>query len=193
MSDIRVSVIYHSATGNVHALAEAAAEGAAKAGCTVRLRRAADLAPDAAAHHQATHAVPQAVADDVEWADVVLFGTPARSGNVAAELLHFLDTLGPLWVEGRLDDKIYGGFVGTGEAGVESTLVALYNSLYHLGGIVIAPKLAQPAADGSGDPYGVHATGGNGLVLAGLEVARGLGERAVWTAAALQVSRAGRA
>jgi multimeric flavodoxin WrbA len=40
-----VAVIYYSATGNVHALAEAVAEGAAEAGAQVRLRRVAELAP----------------------------------------------------------------------------------------------------------------------------------------------------
>jgi sulfite reductase alpha subunit-like flavoprotein len=41
----QVAVIYYSATGNVHALAEAVAEGAAEAGAQVRLRRVAELAP----------------------------------------------------------------------------------------------------------------------------------------------------
>src|SRR5262245_51287618 len=41
----RVAVICSSATGNVHALAEAVAEGATDAGGRVRLRRVAELAP----------------------------------------------------------------------------------------------------------------------------------------------------
>lgn len=45
---VKVAIIYYSATGNVHALAEAVAEGAAVAGADVRLRRAAELAPDRA-------------------------------------------------------------------------------------------------------------------------------------------------
>jgi NAD(P)H dehydrogenase (quinone) len=36
---VKVAVIYYSATGNVHALAQAVAEGAASAGAEVRLRR----------------------------------------------------------------------------------------------------------------------------------------------------------
>jgi len=43
---VKVAVIYYSATGTVHALAQAVAEGAASAGAEVRLRRVAELAPD---------------------------------------------------------------------------------------------------------------------------------------------------
>ena len=48
-----------------------------------------------------------ATAEDIDWADVVLFGTPTRYGNVAAQLKQYLDTLGPLWAQGRLADKVY--------------------------------------------------------------------------------------
>ena len=39
----RIAVIYYSATGNVHALARAVAEGAAAEGAEVRLRHVAEL------------------------------------------------------------------------------------------------------------------------------------------------------
>jgi NAD(P)H dehydrogenase (quinone) len=45
---VNVAVIYYSSTGSVHALAEAAAAGAAEAGASVRLRKVAELAPPAA-------------------------------------------------------------------------------------------------------------------------------------------------
>jgi hypothetical protein len=40
-----VAVIFYSATGNVHLLAEAIAEGAGETGAEVRLKRVAELAP----------------------------------------------------------------------------------------------------------------------------------------------------
>ena len=40
----RIAVIYYSATGNVHALARAVAEGAGDEGADVRLRHVAELA-----------------------------------------------------------------------------------------------------------------------------------------------------
>ena len=45
---VKVAVIYYSATGAVHQLAQAVAEGAEKVGAEVRLRRVPELAPDAA-------------------------------------------------------------------------------------------------------------------------------------------------
>jgi NAD(P)H dehydrogenase (quinone) len=48
MADVKVSVIYYSATGSVHALAQAAVEAAEKAGAEVRLRKVHELAPQEA-------------------------------------------------------------------------------------------------------------------------------------------------
>ena len=45
MEPVNAAVIYYSATGTVHALAQAAAEGAEKAGARVRMRRAAGATP----------------------------------------------------------------------------------------------------------------------------------------------------
>ena len=41
---VKTAVVYYSATGSVHAMAEAVVEGAEKAGAEVRLRRAPELA-----------------------------------------------------------------------------------------------------------------------------------------------------
>jgi len=43
-----VAVIFYSATGNVHMLAEAIAEGAGETGAEARLERVAELAPEEA-------------------------------------------------------------------------------------------------------------------------------------------------
>ncbi|HEU4542467.1 MAG TPA: NAD(P)H-dependent oxidoreductase, partial [Jiangellaceae bacterium] len=81
---MNVTIIYYSATGTVHALARAAAEGAERAGARVRLRKIAELAPAEAIsalpawrqHLQDTADVAEASLDDLAWADAVLFGTP---------------------------------------------------------------------------------------------------------------------
>lgn len=103
---INIAVIYYSATGNVHRLAEAVAHGAAAAGAQVRLRTVAELAPPAAiagnprwaAHAAATRDVTEASLDDLQWADGFVFGSPTRFGNVAAQLRQFLDTTGAVIV-----------------------------------------------------------------------------------------------
>ena len=97
---VKVSVIYYSATGGVHRLAQAVAHGATAAGADVRLRRVPELVPEAAINADpgrperldtVATAVPEATLDDLEWVDAYAFGTPTRFGNVSAQLKHFLD------------------------------------------------------------------------------------------------------
>jgi NAD(P)H dehydrogenase (quinone) len=188
---VRVAVIYYSATGSVYAMAQATAAGASAAGGDVRLRRVRETAPAEAvesnamwsSHARATAGVAVASLDDVAWADVILFGTPTRFGNVSAQLKSFIDSLGPLWGEGRLVDKVFAGFVSTATAhgGQEATLLALYQSVYHLGGIVVAPGYADPVQFEAGNPYGASHTSDNGQVPPGeleLAAARFTGWRA---------------
>src|SRR6188768_3280201 len=139
----KIAVIYYSATGNVHALAEAVAEGAAEAGAEVRLRRVAELAPKEAidsnpawrANTDATADIPLATNEDVRWADGLALGSPTRFGNVSAQLKEFLDRTGPLWFAGELANKVATGFTSATNlhGGNESTLLAMYNTLYHWG------------------------------------------------------------
>jgi len=142
------------------------------AGAEVRLAMAPELAPLSAIesnpawaeNHAATLEVPEATPADVEWADVVLFGSPTRFGNVSAQLKQFMDTLGGLWAEGRLADKVYSGFVSsaTAHGGQETTLQALYTSVHHFGGIVVAPGFTDPIKFDDGNPYGTSHVDGPG-------------------------------
>jgi len=84
-----IAVIYYSATGNVHQLARAVAEGAAEAGAEVRLRRVAELAPDYAidtnpawrAHLEETkNTIEEAKVDDLDWADALPPAPPPATG-----------------------------------------------------------------------------------------------------------------
>jgi NAD(P)H dehydrogenase (quinone) len=166
VADVKLSIIYYSSTGTLHKMAERLNETAQKAGADVRLRQVAELAPPEAIasnaawsqHFDATKNEPKATADDVVWADAVLFGSPTRYGNIASQLKQFLDTLGPQWSQGQLADKAYAGFTATQtrHGGQESTLLALYNTIYHFGGIIVPPGYTD------GNPYGVsHVTGAN--------------------------------
>jgi NAD(P)H dehydrogenase (quinone) len=169
---VKVAVIYYSATGGVYQLAEAVRQGAEKAGAEVRLRKVHELAPQEAiesnegwsAHALETQDVPEATADDILWADAVIFGTPTRYGNVSAQLKQFLDTLGPQWAQGQLADKVYSGFTSsaTAHGGQESTLLALYNSMYHFGGFIVPPGYVDPIKFQEGNPYGASHVSANG-------------------------------
>lgn len=166
----KVAVVYYSATGTVHDLAHCIAEGAEKAGAEVRLRKVAELAPQEAvaanpawaAHAAATRTDPEASTEDVLWADAVILGSPTRFGNVASQLKQFLDTLGGPWSQGLLADKVYSGFTAssTTHGGQESTLLALYNTVHHFGGIIVAPGYTDPVKFVDGNPYGTGHVGG---------------------------------
>ncbi|MFE4415228.1 NAD(P)H:quinone oxidoreductase [Streptomyces sp. NPDC056821] len=169
---VNVSVIYYSSTGTVFALAKAAATAAEKAGAEVRLRKVPELAPAEAiaanagwsAHLEVTQHVKEAAHDDLAWADVILLGAPTRYGLPASQMKQFIDTTGPLWAQGLLIDKVASSFTATStrHGGQESTILALNNTFYHWGCVIVPPGYADPIQFRSGNPYGsghVAATG----------------------------------
>ncbi|MGK5671811.1 NAD(P)H:quinone oxidoreductase [Micromonospora sp. URMC 106] len=201
MEPVNVAVIYYSATGTIHTLARAAVEGAEKAGANVRLRKVAETAaPEAVSarpewdrHLKDTADVAEASHDDLEWADAVLFGAPTRFGNPASQLRAFLDTTGPLWFHGMLADKVYSAFTAsnTAHGGQESTLLALANTFYHWGGIIVPPGYTDPVQFQSGNPYGTsHVVGDGPPGEVALQAARYQARRVVDTAACLKAGRA---
>ncbi|MGP4028692.1 NAD(P)H:quinone oxidoreductase [Actinomadura sp. 3N407] len=167
-----VAIVYYSATGNVHALATAAAEGAEKAGAEVRLRKVAELAPAQviagqpawAAHAEQAKDIPEATVDDLLWADAIMLGTPTRYGAMASQLKQFIDITGPVWQKGLLADKIYGAFgsAGTAHGGHESTLLTLHNVFCHWGGLIVPPGYTDDIQFHLGNPYGTSHVGGEG-------------------------------
>ena len=195
MSDsIKAAVIYYSATGNVHRLAEAAAEGAERAGSQTRLVKVRELAGETAinsneawrTHVDTSGHVDTASVDDLAWADVVIFGAPTRYGNVPSQLQQFLDLTGPLWAAGKLADKVYSAFTSsqTLHGGQESTLLSLYTTMYHWGGIVVPPGFTDPIQFQSGNPYGASHVSSEGFPGdVELEAARYQARRAVEVAA----------
>lgn len=169
---VNLAVIYYSATGTTDTMARRCAAAAEKQGADVRLRQVRETAPEDAIsandkwqeHLVQTADGPRADSDDIVWADAVLFGTPTRYGNVASQLKGFLDSLGPEWASGKLQNKVYAGFTSsmTRHGGQESTLLALYNTVYHFGGILVPPGYTDPVKFTEGNPYGVsHVTGGD--------------------------------
>lgn len=163
---VKLSIVYYSMTGTIYQIAQAAQAGAESAGAEVRLRKVSELAPEAAinsnpgwrAHVDATSHVAEASLEDLEWADAYLVGTPTRFGNIATQLRQFIDTTGGLWLQGKLANKAVAAFTSAQQlhGGQESTLLALHNTFYHWGCIIVPPGYTDPTvfADG-GNPYGV--------------------------------------
>ncbi|MEV5544302.1 NAD(P)H-dependent oxidoreductase [Saccharopolyspora shandongensis] len=198
---VKLAIVYYSSTGTITEIAKELHDAGIKAGAEVRLVKAAELAPQSAiasnpawaANHTATMDIPEATPEDIEWADAVLFGSPTRFGNVSSQLKQFIDTLGGLWAQGKLADKVYSGFVSsaTAHAGQESTLLALYNSIHHFGGITITPGFTDPAKFVDGNPYGtshVDAQGNNPVDGTTRTAARIQAERVVKIAAQLKAA-----
>ncbi|GAA4207149.1 NAD(P)H:quinone oxidoreductase [Streptosporangium oxazolinicum] len=174
---VNAAVIYYSATGTVFALAKAAAVAAEKAGAEVRLRKVRELAPAEAvaanegwaAHAAATQYVVEASLADLRWADALLFGTPTRYGNPTAQMRQFIDTTGGLWAQGLLANKIVSSFTAssTAHGGQESTILAMNNTFYHWGAIIVPPGYVDPVQFRSGNPYGTSHTSHNGTIPPG--------------------------
>ena len=199
----KVAVVYYSATGNVHALAQAVAEGAASAGAgvEVRLRRVAELAPDSAIdqnprwrqHADATTSVTEASVDDLAWADAFAFGTPTRFGTPAAQLKQFIDQTSGLWRDGGLADKPVTAFTSTfnRHGGSEATILSLSNVFYHWGALIVPPGYTDPVVSAAGgNPYGTSLVAdpstGDGPDAATLDAARYQGRRLARVAMQLQ-------
>ena len=169
---VKVSVIYYSATGGLHRLAEAVAQGASAEGADVRLRRVAELAPPAAidanprwrAHADSVAgAVAEATLEDLEWANAYAFGSPTRYGIVSAQLKQFLDSTAGLWRDGKFVDKPVTAFTSAHNAhgGNETTLASLNSVFIHWGSIIVAPGYTDPLVYAAGgNPYGTSYTSG---------------------------------
>jgi NAD(P)H dehydrogenase (quinone) len=167
----RVAVIYYSASGHVRALAKGVADGAEETGAEVRLRPVAELPAEMVIsqtqvwgrHRSEPVDEPTASLEDLDWADGIGFGTPTRFGNVAAQLKMFLDQAGALWQQGKLINKVATAFTSsqTSHGGQESTILALNNTFYHWGCILL--PLGYAVTDvfhGGGNPYGASYTSG---------------------------------
>jgi NAD(P)H dehydrogenase (quinone) len=199
---VKVAVIYYSATGTVHALAQAVAEGAASVGPEVRLRRVAELAADSAIdqnpqwrrHADSATSIAQASVEDLAWADAFAFGTPSRFGAPAAQLKQFIDQAGGLWREGRLADKPVTAFTSAfnRHGGSEATILSLGNVFYHWGALIVPPGFTDPVVYAAGgNPYGtssVTGPSGDGPDAAALDAARYQGRRLAQTTIRLLAS-----
>jgi NAD(P)H dehydrogenase (quinone) len=203
MASANVLIVFYSRDGSTEKLANLVAEGAKAEGAEVRLRRARDIVgpevmakvpkwAENAARMNAQYEAP--TGSDVEWADAVIFGTPTRFGNSSAELKSFIDSLGGLWFQGKLNGKVGSAFASTASphGGNESTIISLYNPLAHLGFIIVPTGYAEPAAFMAGTPYGAsHVAGQNASPPTEHEaaVARFQGKRVAQVASALKAAK----
>ncbi|GGG29645.1 NAD(P)H:quinone oxidoreductase type IV [Rhodococcoides trifolii] len=168
----KLAVIYYSSTGHGTTMANKIADAATAAGAEVRVRHIAETRdpstfaenPAWTANYEATKDLPAASGDEIVWADAVIFGSPTRFGNTAGPFQNFMDSLGGYWAKGELANKAYAAFTSsqTLHGGQETTLIGLYTSIMHFGGILVPPGYTDGLKFADGNPYGVsHVTGAN--------------------------------
>lgn len=164
MPAVKLAIIYYSTYGTNHQMAEIAAEAARAAGAEVRLLKAAETAPaevvagqDAwKAQADKTAHIPTVSHDDMVWADAYLFSSPTRYGSAPSQLRAFIDTLGPLWQQGKIADKAVSAMTSasTAHGGQEATILGLYTTFMHWGAIIVPPGYTDAKLFETGNPYG---------------------------------------
>jgi NAD(P)H dehydrogenase (quinone) len=164
--------------GHIYDMAEAVANGAREVeGAEVQLLQVAELVPEAALERTGAKAararfahIPYATPDGLAEADAIIFGTPTRFGNMAAQMRNFLDQTGKLWLQGSLVGKVGSAFCSTAtqHGGQETTLTSFHTTLLHLGMIVVGVPYAETRLLNmneitGGTPYGATTiAGGDG-------------------------------
>jgi NAD(P)H dehydrogenase (quinone) len=172
---VKVQVIFYSMYGHIYKMAEAVAEGAKQVpGAEVSLYQVAELIPGdvlekygAKAAKTAFAKVPVAKVEQLAEADAIIFGTPTRFGNMAAQMRNFLDQTGQLWMKGALVGKVGSVFASTGtqHGGQETTITSFHTTLLHHGMVIVGVPYSESGLLHMGDitggtPYGATTLAG---------------------------------
>jgi NAD(P)H dehydrogenase (quinone) len=188
---VKIAIVFYSRNGNTAALAEGIAEGARSEGAEVTLRRvdeflSEDIINSVPGWKESRESLKakyqQPTLDEIEGADAIIWGSPTRFGNVASELKAFVDSLGGLWFQGKLDGKVGSAFTSTSSmhGGNESTNISMFNFMSHLGQIIVPVGYGDPVTFRAGTPYGASSVSGQNNTPPtpdDLEVARYQGKR----------------
>ena len=170
----KILVLYYSSYGHVETMANTIAEGAgAVSGVEVTIKRVPETMPEDAAkqaHVKLDHEAPIADPNELGDYDAIIFGTPTRFGNMAAQMRNFLDQTGPLWQSGALVGKVGSVFASTAtqHGGQETTLTSFHTTLLHQGMVVVGvpyaiPEMFDTTEVNGGTPYGATCiAGGDG-------------------------------
>jgi NAD(P)H dehydrogenase (quinone) len=168
----KVLVLYYSSYGHIEAMAAAVAEGAASVpGTEVFVKRVPELVPDdvaAASGVKLDQVAPFATPGELADYDAIIFGTPTRFGNMAAQMRNFLDQTGGLWFTKALVGKVGSVFVSTASqhGGQETTITSFHTTLLHHGMVIVGlPYTFEGNSEmgeiSGGTPYGASTLAGN--------------------------------
>lgn len=161
----KVLVLYYSGYGHTETMANAVAEGVRSVeGVSCELKRVPELVPEEVAassgmktEQDAPFATPEELADY----DAIIFGTPTRFGNMAAQMRNFLDQTGALWFQRKLVGKVGSVFTSTASqhGGQETTITSFHTTLLHHGMVIVGLPYTWEGAYilsevSGGTPYG---------------------------------------
>jgi NAD(P)H dehydrogenase (quinone) len=172
----KILILYYSSYGHTEQMAQAQAEGAARiAGSQTVIKRAPEIVPPEVAKasgFKLDQRAPLATPDELDQYDAIIFGTPTRFGNMAAQMRNFLDQTGPLWMRGALVGKVASVFCSTASqhGGQETTITSFHSTLLHHGMIVVGlpytfKDLTTMREVTGGTPYGASCVTGSGSEL----------------------------
>jgi NAD(P)H dehydrogenase (quinone) len=172
----KVLILYYSSYGHIEAMAYAQAEGVASVpGMQVVVKRVPELVPLDIARSSGFRLdqdAPIATVDELPGYDAIIFGTPTRFGNMAAQMRNFLDQTGPIWVQGALVGKVGSVYCSTASqhGGQETTITSFHTTLLHHGMIVVGlpytyRELSTMGEVTGGTPYGASCVTGVGDTL----------------------------
>lgn len=172
---MKIQVVFYSMYGHIHLMAKAIVEGASTVdGAEASLWRVPELVPEdqlvasgAKAAQSAFSQVPVIAPQQLAEADAIIFGTPTRFGNMAAQMRNFLDQTGKLWLEGSLVGKVGSVFTSTAtqHGGQESTILSFHTTLLHQGMIIVGLPYSEQrqmtmSEISGGSPYGASTIAG---------------------------------
>ena len=195
MSDILV--LYFSSSGALAGMAQHVARGIEKvSGMHARVRTVPDVSSTAEATVPPVPArgAPYVTLEDLKDCAGLALGSPARFGNIAAPLKHFIDSTSALWLSGGLAGKPAAVFTASSSlhGGQETTLISMMLPLLHHGMIILGLPYSEAAlmrTTSGGTPYGAsHVSGlANDRPLTDdeKELCRALGTRLAMVAQAL--------
>ncbi len=205
---VKVQVVFYSMYGHIHTMAEAVAAGAREVpGADVQLFQVPEImTPEALEKAGATGArqafahIPVIKPEQLPQADAIIFGTPTRFGNMAAQMRNFLDQTGQLWFHGKLVGKVGSVFASTASqhGGQETTITSFHTTLLHHGMVIVGvpyseQRLLAIGEMSGGTPYGATTiTGGDGKRMPSeneLAIARFQGKHVAQIAAKLVTNK----
>jgi NAD(P)H dehydrogenase (quinone) len=177
----KIQIVFYSMYGHIYRMAEAIGQGARDVeSVDVQMYQIPELVPEDALEKSGAKKaravfshVPLATVDRLSEADAIIFGTPTRFGNMAAQMRNFLDQTGGLWAKGALIGKVGSVFTSsaTQHGGQETTLTSFHTTLLHQGMIIVGVPYSEKglmtiSEMSGGTPYGATTiTGPDGARL----------------------------